>query len=158
MIIKLLRAWAEDTEVFTEGGDCMKLVMLFVSVEQCLWEGNEATQEHCRLVTQRTFVTRVTTPPSPQQPAISSSAPHTFPGQNSSSSSQIVLTFPVGCWCWWTLLIVMNPSRLNIFFYDPSPVPPMSTQRGVKLWSEWAHTSSEMSLHHSNDCGSTACG
>ena len=124
MIIKLLRALAEDTEVFTEGGDCMKLVMLVVSVEQCLWEGNEATQEHCRLVTQGTFV------PSPHQPAISSSAPHTFPGQN---SSRIVLTFPVGCWWWWTLLIVMNPSRLNIFFYDPSPVPPMSTQRGVKL-------------------------
>ena len=65
MIIKQLRALAEDTEVFTEGGDCMKLVMLVVSVEQCLWEGNEATQEHCRLVTQRTFITRVTTPPSP---------------------------------------------------------------------------------------------
>ena len=131
MIIKLLRALAEDTEVFTEGGDCMKLVMLVVSVEQCLWVGNEATQEHCRLVTQAPFVTRVTTtPPSPHQPAISSSAPHTVPGQN---SSRIVLTFPVGCGCWWTLLIVMNPSRLNIFFYDPSPVPPMSTQRGVKL-------------------------
>ena len=105
MIIKLLRALAEDTEVFTEGGDCMKLVMLVVSVEQCLWEGNEATQEHCRLVTQRTFVTRVTTPPpSPQQPAISSYAPHTFHGQNSSQISSYL-----SCW----LLVVVDTSDSN---------------------------------------------
>ena len=75
MIIKLLRALAEDTEVFSEGGDCMKLVMLVVSVEQCLWEGNEATQEHCRLVTQGTFVTRVTTPP-PSPTSQQSALPH----------------------------------------------------------------------------------
>ena len=110
MIIKLLRALAEDTEVFTEGGDCMKLVMLVVSVEQCLWEGNEATQEHCRLVTQRTFVTRVTTPPSHHTTTITTPAnSQLFRTSHISWAEFFSDSSYLSCW----LLVVVDTSDSN---------------------------------------------